>query len=456
MSVVGRIPIRIRLVLGSTVIAAVLFAGILVLVGVQVSTILASADVTLAQTDLAPFEDSIEADPAVTVVDPGTGILVYAQNPAGEVQVNTLPHDVIFALASRPAADTQFTMTDDEGRSFVVVGDKVSTSAGTWVLWSARSTSSSEIALRGLILVLVVAGLVLLVGFAVGSWVLAAAALGPVRQMRLKAEQLAAEASASGVLPVGAADDELRALAITLNDLLRSTRAVSEREKRMVSDAAHELRTPLAALKTQLELARADFGDAEALGRQVEAAGTSVDRLTSLASNLLELNRLENEHHAAISGTAVLVTELMGSVDRARMLALRLGGEVQFEAAGTEPQLNYALAPQDFGRLLDNLMANAVNASGTGGEVMVTFDQDAAGVTLEVSDNGPGMSAEFLPRAFDRFARPDASRTAATGGSGLGLAIARAIVVSAAGDINLRNAASGLVATVRIPAVTVQ
>ncbi len=446
-----RLSVRARITIGSVLVAALLLGISLVAVRLQVATILSSADVTLAEGDLTSFQKDITANPTEPVDDPGTGVLVYVRAPDGKVQVNTLPHDVLALVEHQVPTVQEYQTTDDESRTFVIVGRVVSTTAGNWALWSARSTASSDLALDGLGTVLAVAGVVLLLGLGLASWLLATAALRPVTRMRRRAELLGADA-ADGELPVGPARDELSALATTLNAFLARVRASTVREKQMVSDAAHELRTPLAALKTQLELAHDDFGDAAALALQVRAAEASVARLSSLAANLLELTRLEShEGPRAVSGGEQLVSELMGSIDRARMLGLPKRADVGFTVDAERGQQRYALDPQAFGRLADNLLANSISAIAEGGSVDATLREDDAGLIFEVTDDGPGVPEEFLDHAFERFSRPDTARTANGGGSGLGLALVQAIAEAADGLAKLENTRPGLRVTVAIP-----
>jgi two-component system OmpR family sensor kinase len=448
--VIRGLSIRARITLGSVVVAAVLLAGALLVVRAQVATVLADSDVALAAGDLSAFESDITAHPDAEVDDPGTGVLVYVRGPDGAIQVDTLPHDVQGAVEHRVAADDEFRMTDDEGRGFVVVGRTVETSQGEWMLWAARSTSASELAIGGLDRVFVVSGVVLLAGFGLASWLLATLSLRPVSRMRRRAESLGT--GMDGDLPVGRADDELSALATTLNDLLGRVRSSTVREKQMVSDAAHELRTPLASLRTQLELAHDDAGDADALARHLTSAESSVERLGSLADNLLELSRLKAAEGTAPGhyDTAELVGELMRAIDRARMIGLATSTEVGFELSGIDESREYRLDPQAFGRIADNLLSNAVAAS-AGGSVEARLAQTATGIELSVADDGPGMPEDFIPHAFERFSRPDVARSSQSGGSGLGLALVHALVTAAGGTVRLHNTAPGFEAVVTLP-----
>ncbi|QNE46729.1 HAMP domain-containing histidine kinase [Glaciihabitans sp. INWT7] len=444
-----RLTIRARITIGSVVVAAVIFTIAMVAAQSQVVSILSASDASLARVDLDSYAQEIVANPTGLVDDSGKGLLVFVRDPSGVVKLDTLPHEIHQAVEHRPGSDETFTSGED-GTSFVVVGRIVSTKTGEWSLWAARSTAASLLAMQSLDVAFVIGGIVLLVAFGFASWLLASAALGPVRRMRKRAESLGMDSAA--VLPVGEANDELSELATTLNAFLGRVRASSAREKQVVSDAAHELRTPLSALKTQLELAHDDFDDAPALAAQVVAAEKSVARLSSLASNLLELSRLDAQPLPLRASSAdQLVSELMGSIDRARLIGLASDAEVGFTVADLDSEARYAISAENFARLIDNLLANSLAAIPPGGSVDADLTGESGTLVLRISDSGPGMAEEFLPHAFDRFSRPDDSRSANTGGSGLGLALVHAIVTAAHGSIQLRNTGGGLTATVSIP-----
>ena len=448
----GRLTIRARITIGSVLVAAMIFAIAMMAAHAQVVSILSAADATLARADLDSYAIEVVANPSGLVDDSGKGLLVSVRDPGGVVKLDTLPHDIHRVVEHRAGRNETFSSGED-GTSFVVVGRLVKTTTGEWSLWAARSTASSQLAMQSLDSAFVIGGIVLLAAFGFASWLLAAAALGPVRRMRQKAESLGVDSTA--VLPVARAQDELSELATTLNAFLARVRASSAREKQVVSDAAHELRTPLSALKTQLELAHDDFDDAKALAAQIVAAEKSVARLSSLASNLLELSRLTGQPVPTRPSSAdELVSELMGSIDRARMIGLANSAEVGFSVSlvsSVNARARFAISAENFGRLADNLLANSLAAIPEGGSVDAELTEEPQAIVLRITDTGPGMAEDFLPHAFDRFSRPDDSRTASTGGSGLGLALVHAIATAANGTVQLQNTASGLLATVSIP-----
>jgi two-component system, OmpR family, sensor kinase len=442
--------IRTRITLGSAAVAIMVIGIAIVGIRINAESTLHSSDVTLATTDLASFQKDLTENGGVHVDTPGAGILVLVRDQDGRVAVNTLPDEVTETVGNKQPSNTTFAATED-GSPYVVVSRTVKTKNGTWGLWAARSTASPRLVVAKLDAALLVGGLLALIAFTAASWLLATFALRPVTAMRRRAETLSGTGD-NERLPVGSADDELAALAMTLNEFLDRVHDGTIRERRMVSDAAHELRTPLAALRTQLELAHDEFGDAAALQQEIIGAENSVGRLTALANGLLELSRLEGETaETGPANSAELLDETMGSVDRARMLALTKNADVAFATNDLDYAANFLLEPSAFARLLDNLLSNAVNAVGDSGSIELLLRDTGEALEVVVTDDGPGVPESFLPKAFDRFSRPDESRTATRGGSGLGLALVRVIAESAGGTAELANGSTGAVATVRIP-----
>jgi two-component system heavy metal sensor histidine kinase CusS len=232
-------------------------------------------------------------------------------------------------------------------------------------------------------------------------------------------------------------DAELRSLAGDLNLMIDRLASLVTAGRRFVSHAAHELRSPLAALRGELELALRHPRSAESYRASIAEALDNTNRLVTLAQDLLALARLEVSA-APSAPAAVALRELVSEAARASRVS-RDGGDPQAEVAvrGVEPEdipeLQLRGRGSDLTRMLRNLLDNAIAHSPPGGEVRVRCQVEPQRVTLTVSDQGPGVSEELRERIFEPFFRGDAERERS--GAGLGLAIAREIARAHGGDV---------------------
>jgi signal transduction histidine kinase len=449
-----RLSITARITIGSAIVAVVF--GLVAVVGVRlgVSALQHNATVTLLKHDTAPFTETLENHPDQALGTPGESQAIAIVDPSGTVKVSTLPRSLrprADVLAAAKAGDVHTVATANA--EYLTYVAKVETPAGTWRVVSARNQDANALVLDRLSVALIIGAGVLVVGFAFASYILARTALRPVNSMRLQADRLAAGRS-DELLPLAPARDELHALATTLNNLIGQLRASADRERQMVSDASHELRTPLAILQGELELAELDAGDPNALLRDIRSSHSAVLRLSQLARNLLELSRIEAATIPGHANWRELTDELADAIDRARSLAPdRDDGEplsIDFDYSPRDAgDGSVALSPPEFGRILDNLLGNAIAALSSQndagpGSITAALTRTPTAVRIVITDSGPGMSEDFVPVAFDRFTRADASRGShgATGG-GLGLAIVAALVSSANGSIQLSKAPEG-------------
>ncbi|NQX29982.1 HAMP domain-containing histidine kinase [Microbacteriaceae bacterium VKM Ac-2854] len=316
-----------------------------------------------------------------------------------------------------------------------------------------ESRETAEAVVNGVSVTLLVALLVLFLGFGLTSWILVGLALRPVGRMRATADRLR-HGRSTELLPVGPARDELSDLASTLNELIEGLRDSADRERQLVADASHELRTPLAALRTRLELAERVRDDPAALYADVVDARRSIDRLQSLTDGLLLLSKIDAGTVAGDASSAALRDELADGVDRSRMLARERDLAIDFVAPASSGVGRYPIAPAEFGRIIDNLLSNAVAATPDGGSVTATVIEREDELVLTVDDDGPGVPDAFLAVATDRFSRPDAARNR-EGGAGLGLAIVSGLTGTSGGSMRIRNLVPhGLGVEIRIPRST--
>jgi signal transduction histidine kinase len=315
---------------------------------------------------------------------------------------------------------------------------------------------------------------VLFLAFTGAIWLVTGSTLRPIGALRRGASRVTATGVPSD-LPVPEARDEVRLLALTLNDMLSRLAEAQQRQRALVSDTAHELRSPIASIRTQLEVAL-DFPatqDWETTGRDVHA---DVLRLARLAEDLLLLARLDEQAgqagasggkagDGAPRGLPVDLDELSRSVV-CRYADARV--PVTVVAAGAEAAGGSVMVAGDWARLdrlLVNLVDNAVRYAKS--SVAVSVGRDAAWAELAVTDDGPGIPAGDRERAFGRFARLDDARSRdgdEAGGAGLGLAIVRATAQAYGGTAVLKpagpadpppggmsRAVTGLRAVVRLP-----
>jgi signal transduction histidine kinase len=271
--------------------------------------------------------------------------------------------------------------------------------------------------------------LVLLAGIA--AWVVAGAALAPVERMRRQVAGMSEE-DIRGNMAVPRTRDELAHLAATMNDLLGRVRDARERERRFVAEAGHELRTPLAILRGELELANRPGRSREELTEAVTVAGEETDRLVRLAEDLLFLAR-GDAAGLDLRGEEVVLGEVVGrAVEASSGRAAERGVSIDIDV---DPD---SVAWVDADRLrqsIDNLLDNALQFSPSGGHVAVRAGVSEGRMRLEVVDDGPGFPIDFLPHAFERFARADESRAQGRG-SGLGLAIVASIASAHGGTVS--------------------
>ena len=228
-------------------------------------------------------------------------------------------------------------------------------------------------------------------------------------------------------------------------------RSAAERERQIVSDASHELRTPIAIVRTQLEVARAESRSIEQLTTDIVTAEAALARLSRLADDLLELSRIDASQQRGSASVSDLGTAVTDAADRARVRALGTGVQIEYDVLGDgDPSRTVDLAIGDVGRVLDNLVSNALTATAPKGSVELRMIVEAGVVQLLVTDTGGGMEPAFTARALERFSRPIGSRTGR--GAGLGLAIVDGLARSAGGSVELRNRpGEGLTVLVALP-----
>jgi signal transduction histidine kinase len=284
------------------------------------------------------------------------------------------------------------------------------------------------------------------IGVALAAWTAVGLALRPVDRMRSAAVSL----PRGDRLPVPLAHDELRALAEELNELLARRDNASARLERFTGDAAHELRSPVAAIRAQAEVAVL-HPDPELADETLRSVAGEAARLSELLSDLLALARADAgarppaspvdvaaEARKAIARAELAAEAAHASNGHSTVLTVSESVVVTLDARS---RVRAAASPGEVGLVLDNLLANARRYARTRVDVLVTAVQSE--VRLVVEDDGPGVPEADRARVFDRFTRLEAGRGGVSGGAGLGLALVMALVTGRGGSVRMTESADG-------------
>ena len=312
--------------------------------------------------------------------------------------------------------------------------------AGQHVVIAAVSYAEVRDSLATLVKVLAIGTPLLFALLALATWLLTGYTLRPIAELR----RGAAEVTETGVprdLPVPPARDEVRSLAVTLNDMLSRLAEAQQRQRDLVSDTAHELRSPIASIRAQLEVAldHPDGLDWTETARDVHA---DTLRLARLTEDLLLLARLDGQHLRRKPIDLAAVCESVAARYATAQVPVKTETAGPCVVAGDADALS---------RVVVNLLDNAVRHAAS--QVCVSVRAEDGWAVLTVADDGPGIPPEDTERAFGRFSRLDdaRSREGNTDGAGLGLAIVRSTAEAHGGSASLGDAAPGLRAVVRLP-----
>lgn len=260
----------------------------------------------------------------------------------------------------------------------------------------------------------------------------------PIEAVSVAATRLAS-GDLSARIPAPKGNDETALLARNFNRMAESLEKLETERKAMIADIAHELRTPLTIMQGRLEaiqdgVASLEMREIDRLHHQTRLLSRLVEDLRTLSladAGRLTLERRPLDLCAVVQHT---VAGFQGQAqDKGIKLQLRL----------PSPPLEVEADPDRLTQIISNLLHNAVAHTPAGGTITVEVEARGKEVAVRVSDTGPGIPEEALPRVFDRFFRAEASRSRQSGGSGLGLAIVKALVELHGGMVEAKNRSSG-------------
>ena len=230
-------------------------------------------------------------------------------------------------------------------------------------------------------------------------------------------------------------NDELTVLASEFNSLTERLQTSEEKRRRFVSDASHELKTPLASIKLLTDSILQNEMDPDTMREFVEDIGSEAERLNRMTAKLLSLTKVDSEEHPE-SELVRLFPTVNRVVRMLRPVAGRSGVNIKTELLRDSTVL---ITEDDLYQVVFNLIENGIKYNHPTGTVTIRVDQTEDCARLTVADTGMGIPEEALAHIFERFYRVDKARSRASGGSGLGLAIVRAIVQRNRGDIQVHS-----------------
>jgi signal transduction histidine kinase len=391
--------------------------------------------------EIADLQSSLELyrarEDAGIVVTDANGIAVAVAASSGTVGESYMNRpEIAAALQGVPASGTRFSTTLDASILYVAVP----VLSGADVVGVVRFTYPESVVddrtqarVRGLYAV----GLISLLGAIVAALFVASTLTRPLRRLKATTDQLA-DGDLTARADVDAGPPEIRNLAGSFNDMTERIEELIEQQRSFAGDASHQLRTPLTALRLNLEqgVELIDSDPAAARAR-IEAAGAETERLQQLVTGLLFLAR--SDQHALPTEPADLAAVLDDRAELWSALAAERGIVVRF-ARASAGQVRVLAVPGAVEQIIDNLIDNAIKVSADGTTVELVAVVHDGWVTSHVLDQGPGMTDEQLHYARNRFWRaPDAPHQ----GSGLGLAIVEHLAKACGGALALSNRPAG-------------
>jgi signal transduction histidine kinase len=414
-SIALRVTIAATAVLGAGLLVGVLLLAVLFArnrIATVDQTAVTEADtlVGLVSTGQLPDPLPAPADQPVLaqVVDPD-GSVVSATPSAGRVPI--LPVSELARVHDRgPFTSTATALGSAPLR---VVVRQVSDGSGQLTVVTAVPYADVQATLEGSLAVLVIAVPIAIVAAGVAIWLAVTSSLRPVDAMSSASLQISdAGGPMPPRLPVPDGDDEVTRLALALNAMLDRLHRATEAQRAFVADSAHELRSPIASIRTQLDVALATSTSRPGWEEVARGVQADVTRLGDLVEDLLLLARLD-----------AAAPQRVERVDLRQVLDLE-GGPLWIEAD-----------PRTIRRAYDNVVSNAERHARH--KVVVRADRDGDRVVVTVDDDGDGVAPHDRERVFERWVRLDEARSRDEGGVGLGLALARAIARSHGGDLTL-------------------
>jgi len=373
------------------------------------------------------------------------GTVLYLSHPPKDGSFNpaTVP------MWKTPLAPGQGDSTTVRAPKRVVL-ERLGYDAGdghVYIIEAGASYQSIALVLHGLMLIFLI-GIPGVVAVTVaGGYVIMRQGLAPVREITEHAERISSR-TFSERLPVMNTGDELESLSLSLNRMITRLEGAFDHINRFSADVAHELRTPLAILRGELEAVARQRQLSPDLLETIGSTLEEVDRLTRIVEHLLIISRLDAGE--ALMTSRVNLGEMTASiVEQMKLLAEEKAIAIKQSIAA---EVEVEGDPLRLGQAVVNLLDNAIKYTPQGGRVEVAVGKSHDRALITVVDTGGGIASDALPHIFERFYRTDRARARDSGGAGLGLSIVKAICSAHSGAVRVESSESlGSQFTIELP-----
>jgi signal transduction histidine kinase len=380
----------------------------------------------------APAGHPLTLDPSQLTQAPDDVYQVLAPSGAVIAESYNVTPDLTAVLASQPAIDYfDFTW---RGRTYRALRLQRRGPDAVTVVYATSTADLRHEAVEAAEFYAKSSAALLLVVTVLVIWFLRSR-LSPLKELAVRADRVSVDSWDFDPPTEALRTRELRPIAISIQKLLHGLRLSFERQRQFTGDAAHELKTSIAVLKSSLQLLTMRPRDASEYQAGVSDLLSDTSRMEELTEQMLTLARLEAEE--VQSNQIIDLSRVVQSV-MARMQSFAQVREIAMEVQANEPHL-VTVQPKDADVLCSNLVMNALQHSPAHSVLVVSVRCAGSGTELRVSDQGEGIPPAALPHLFNRFYRVDASRSRQSGGTGLGLAICKAIVDRSHGNIRIES-----------------
>jgi signal transduction histidine kinase len=402
-------------------------------------------------------ETTVPADDLYEVIDASGKVLGRSANWTGSISANT---NHAFRRDSHGPDGSIYFQAMVNGRSYRVIqmqglrivdpGDKGGGIRRYVTIYYGSSVKRVWIAVLRAAGFYAIANLLVLACTAVVMLWLLSRGLAPLHELASSASKVSAASWSFEPPETAHATKELAPLVIALESVLKGLQRSFEQQKRFVGDAAHELKTGVAVVKSSLQLLGMKQRSTEEWQAGLERCVTDCERMETIVTHMLTLARVEYSDGARPATGNTEIFHCLREV-RQELQTMAEANGIPILVHG-DPSLIADVEPEQFKLLCTNLLMNALQHSPADSAIRVNVKREGAVAAIRIRDDGDGIDPKSLPHIFERFFRSDPSRSRKTGGTGLGLAICKAIVDKFDGDIEIESELNaGTTVTVQFP-----